>query len=81
MPNEIVALTLVKVKPGKIKYVTNKLQFIKGVDEYFTVTGEFDIVIKISLQSIEDLQPIIDEIDQIEGVDDISTHIVVKKYK
>ena len=81
MTESIEGITLVKVRAGKIKSVVSKLAEIKGIDEYFTVTGEFDVVIRIRVKRMEDLQPIIDAIDEIDGVEDISTHIIVKKYR
>jgi len=81
MSEGIESITLVKVRAGKIKSVVAKLAEIKGIDEYFTVTGEFDIVIRMRVKRMEDLQPIIDAIDEIDGVEDLSTHIIVKKYR
>lgn len=62
------AYVLVNSEPGMIWKVAEAALKIKGVKEAYAVTGEFDDVIRVEFERMEDLGKIIERIQSIRGV-------------
>jgi len=73
------AYILIKVKVGAERKVHDKLQSLKEIKDINELYGEWDIIAKIEVATIEDLDGLITE--KIRDIDDIkltSTMIVAK---
>ena len=68
---------IVLVKSPK-KLIAAKLSKISSVDESFPVSGQFDAVAVISVNSMSDIKDITTEIQSIRGVDRTETMVEVQ---
>ncbi len=62
------AYVLVNSEPGMIWKVAEAALKIEGVKEAYAVTGEFDDIIRVDFERMEDLGKIIERIQSIRGV-------------
>ena len=74
-------LSFMKVELGEALQVVEELRKIPQVKEMSYITGEYDIVLRIAGESSEELhQLFITQIDKIEDVREISSHLLVKHW-
>ena len=71
------AYVLVNSEPGMIWKVAEAALKIEGVREAYAVTGEFDDIIQVEFERIENLGKIIEKIQNIEGVLKTQTLIAI----
>jgi len=77
--NEIRAVVLVKTQPPvPVPEVSKNIMRISGVEAVYEVTGEYDIVALVRVQSVDDVNRFIDEIRSIPGVVGTYTMIVLR---
>ena len=73
------AITLLSVSSTTdTNSVASKLQNIKGVKIIYEITGQYDIAVIISSDSINEINSSIDDIRRIEGVSDTDTVIILR---
>jgi DNA-binding Lrp family transcriptional regulator len=73
------AITLLSVgSTTDTNSVASKLQSITGVKVIYEITGQYDIAVIISANSINEINSSIDEIRRIEGVSDTDTVIILR---
>lgn len=73
------AITLLSVSPTTdTNSVASKLQDIDGVNIIYEITGQYDIAVILSSNSINEINSSIDEIRRIEGVSDTDTVIILR---
>ncbi|MCG3219128.1 MAG: Lrp/AsnC ligand binding domain-containing protein [Candidatus Heimdallarchaeota archaeon] len=78
----VAAYILIDVKKGFTERVVEALSMVDNIQLLSVVTGEFDIIIRVVTDELEDLyQLMIDSIDPIEGVNDTITSVVEKEFK
>jgi DNA-binding Lrp family transcriptional regulator len=71
------AYVLLKVKPGFERNIVKALEGISEIESINELYGEWDIIIKASVEKIEDLDTLLsDKMRKIEGVTLTSTMIV-----
>lgn len=76
------AVTFVSVSPAvPTPEVADKLIKIEGVDEVYEITGAVDVMTVISVPSMTDLNKVIEEIRNINGVSETNTSIVLRVLK
>ena len=76
------AYVLLKVKAGSERDVVTSLESIKEVTEVNELYGDWDIISRLELQKLEDLDRIITEkIRSIGGIENSSTMIVAEYVK
>ena len=74
-------LSFIKVELGRTMEIVEKLQAIKNVKEIYYITGDYDLVMKIEGESSEELQKLmISQIDIIEGINKLNSHLMVKRW-
>lgn len=74
-------LVFIVVEPGKLDSVGRALRKVAGVREVLSVTGEYDIIVRIEARDVESALRIIkDSILPIEGIRKTVTSIVVERY-
>jgi len=71
------AYVLVNSEPGMIWKVAEAALKIEGVKEAYAVTGEFDDVIQVEFERMENLGKIIEKIQNIRGVLKTQTLIAI----
>lgn len=73
------AITLLSVgSTTDTNSVVSKLQSITGVKVIYEITGQYDIAVIISANSINEINSSIDDIRRIEGVSDTDTVIILR---
>lgn len=70
---------LLRVKPGQDRSVFGEVKKLKQVTEMDTVYGEYDLLIKVQLENMEDLDSFIfDTVRAIKGVERSTTLITIE---
>jgi DNA-binding Lrp family transcriptional regulator len=76
------AFVLVKCEPGHLEEVANAIMEIDGVSEVHSVTGPFDLLVKLyapSYQAFGDLIP--DRLQKVKGIRDTETLLAFRAFK
>jgi DNA-binding Lrp family transcriptional regulator len=74
-------LVFIVVEPGKLDSVGRALRKVAGVREVLSVTGEYDIIVRIEARDVESALRIVkDSILPIDGIRKTITSIVVERY-
>ena len=74
-------LSFIKVDLGRTMEIVEKLKTIRNVKEIYYITGDYDLVMKIEGDSSEELQKIIiNQIDTIKGINQLNSHLMVKRW-
>jgi len=77
----ISAYIFLKVKPNKDREVIGKIRKLSKVKEVTSVYGEYDLIVKVEAESLEDLDSIVfDSIRAIQEVDATTTCIATGKW-
>lgn len=72
------AFVTIKVQVGKVKEVLSEIRNLENVTEAHSVTGPYDIIIKVEGENLEYLaKMIVIKIHEISGVQDTVTYLVV----
>ncbi len=78
----IEAYVLLRVKPGMDRSVLQTVNRLKQVTDVETVYGEYDLLMKISVEAMENLDAFIfDIVRTIEGVERTTTLITIEPPK
>jgi len=78
---KITAIVGIETRSENYNKVAKELSRIDEIIEVYGVTGEFDLMIKIKTNSIEDLNRILNVIRSMKGVDDIFVMTVLETFK
>ncbi|HOI39503.1 MAG TPA: Lrp/AsnC family transcriptional regulator [Methanobacterium sp.] len=79
---EITSIIIIQTESEKHELVKVELSRLKEVSEVYSVSGEYDILIKVWVKSIEDLNQLINsKIRSIDGVEDLTEMIVMERVK
>ncbi len=75
----IEAIVLLRIKPGMDRAVFNKVKKLKQVTQTETVYGEYDLLTKVTVETMEDLDAFIfDKVRTIKGIERTTTLIVIE---
>lgn len=75
----IEAYVLLRVKPGMDRVVFQKVRKLKQVKDLETVYGEYDLLTKIQVETMDDLDAFIfDTVRTINGVERTTTLIIIE---
>ncbi|HET8725329.1 MAG TPA: Lrp/AsnC ligand binding domain-containing protein [Anaeromyxobacteraceae bacterium] len=76
------AFVLLKVEPGRLEEVANAVMEIDGVSEVHSVTGPFDLLVKLYAPGYDDFGDLIpDRIQKVPGVRDTETMLAFRAFK
>lgn len=79
---EITSIIIIQTESERHELVKEELSRLKKVSEVYSVSGEYDILIKVWVKSIEDLNQLINsKIRSIDGVEDLTEMIVMERVK
>ncbi|MDT7887964.1 MAG: Lrp/AsnC ligand binding domain-containing protein [Desulfurococcales archaeon] len=74
-------LVFIVVDPGRLDSVGRALKNIAGVKEVMSITGEYDLVVRVEAKDIETaLRVVKDSILPIQGIRKTITSVIVEKY-
>lgn len=78
----VTAIIIIQTESEKHENVEVELSKLQEVSEVYSVSGEYDILIKVWARSIEELNKIVtSKIRQIDGVEDLTEMIVMERVK
>jgi DNA-binding Lrp family transcriptional regulator len=76
------AFVLVKCELGRIEEVANLIMEIEGVSEVHSVTGPFDLLVKLYAPSYEDFGDVIpDRLQKVPGIRETETLLAFRAFK
>ena len=76
------AYVLLKVKAGSEREVVTRLDSLKEVSEVSELYGDWDVIARLDLQRLEDLDRILTEkVRSVSGIENSSTMIVAEYVK
>jgi len=79
---EITSIIIIQTESERHEIVKEELSRLKEVSEVYSVSGEYDILIKVWVKSIEDLNQLVNsKIRSIDGVEDLTEMIVMERVK
>jgi len=67
------------MRPGKSDKAIAEMRKINNVEKISIVAGEFDIVIRVRVEDLEDLLTVTNDIHLIRGVQKTTTQIIEKE--
>jgi Lrp/AsnC family transcriptional regulator, regulator for asnA, asnC and gidA len=78
----VTAIIIIQTESEKHENVEMELSQLKEVSEVYSISGEYDILIKVWAHSIEELNKIVNsKIRSVEGVEDLMEMIVMERVK
>ncbi len=76
------AFVLVKCDLGHIEEVANLIMEIEGVSEVHSITGPFDLIVKLYAETYEDFGDLIpDRLQKVAGVRETETLLAFRAFK
>jgi Lrp/AsnC family transcriptional regulator, regulator for asnA, asnC and gidA len=78
----VTAIIIIQTESEKHENVKKELSQLEEVSEVYSISGEYDILIKVWAHSIEELNKIVNsKIRSVEGVEDLMEMIVMERVK
>lgn len=75
----ITAYILINMQPGNSNKAINEMRRIENVRKISVVTGEYDIVIRVEVKSLDKLLEVTDKIQMIKGINKTTTQVIEKE--
>jgi len=81
IPKKIEAIVMVKCESNVYTTaVARRILWIKGIESVLEISGDFDIEVHINVDSISQMNEVLEEIRVIKGVEATNTRVVLKKF-
>jgi DNA-binding Lrp family transcriptional regulator len=79
---DITTIIIIQTESEKHESVKEELSKLKEVSEVYSVSGEYDILIKVWVRDIEELNQLMNtKIRSVDGVEDLTEMIVMERVK
>jgi len=75
----ISAYVLINMKPGDTDPAIDEMRKIENVAKISVVAGEFDIVVRVQVKTLDKLLKVTNKIQMIEGVMKTTTQVIEKE--
>ncbi|MEM2961310.1 MAG: Lrp/AsnC ligand binding domain-containing protein [Candidatus Bathyarchaeia archaeon] len=75
------AFVFIRADIEAVSRVASQIIEIEGVEEAYEVTGDFDIIAKVSAHNMDELSRVIFKIREIDGVQGTDTRIVLVSHR
>jgi DNA-binding Lrp family transcriptional regulator len=76
------AFVLVKCDLGRLEQVANALMEIEGVSEVHSITGTYDLLVKLYATTYDDFGDLIpDQLQKVPGIRDTTTMLAFRAFK
>jgi DNA-binding Lrp family transcriptional regulator len=76
------AFVLVKCELGRLEEVANALMEIEGVSEVHSITGTYDLLVKLYATTYDDFGDLIpDRLQKVAGIQDTTTMLAFRAFK
>jgi len=75
----ISAYILLNIQPGKTETVIKEIRQLEDIAKISIVTGEYDVVVRTQIRSLDGLLKVTDKIQMIKGVNKTTTQVIEKE--
>ena len=75
----ITAYILINMRPGDSDKAIEEMRKIENVQKISVVAGEFDIVVRVEIKSLDKLLKVTNKLQMIEGVKKTTTQVIEKE--
>ena len=73
------AYILINMRPGDSDKAIEEMREIENVQKISVVAGEFDIVVRVEIKSLDKLLKVTNKLQMIEGVKKTTTQVIEKE--
>jgi DNA-binding Lrp family transcriptional regulator len=73
------AYILISIRPGKSDNIIREMRKIENVEKISVVAGEYDIVVRVQVKTLEKLLKVTDKLQLIDGVKKTTTQVIEKE--
>lgn len=73
------AYILISMRPGNSEKAISEMRTIDNIAKISVVAGDYDIVVRVQVDSLEDLLIVTDKIQMIHGVKKTTTQVIEKE--
>ena len=73
------AYILIEMEPGDSDITINEMRKIENIAKISVVAGEFDIVVRVHVKTLENLLKVTNKIQKIKGVKKTTTQVIEKE--
>ena len=73
------AYILIAMRPGNSDKPIKDMRKLKNVEKISVVAGEYDIVIRVQVENLEELLEVTNEIQMVDGVKKTTTQVIEKE--
>jgi len=67
------------MEPGRSDLAIKEMRSIERIEKISVVAGEYDIVVRVYVENLEDLLEVTDKIHEIKGVKKTTTQVIEKE--
>jgi DNA-binding Lrp family transcriptional regulator len=71
---------LISVKLGRTNDVLKHLKKIPGVTTVAVITGEYDVIVRVETQTMNEMYNLTQEIHLVDGIEETTTSIIQKEF-
>ena len=73
------AYILISIRPGKSDNIIRDMRKIENVEKISVVAGEYDVVVRVQVKTLEKLLKVTDKLQLIDGVKKTTTQVIEKE--
>jgi len=73
------AYILISIRPGKSDRIIKEMRKIENAEKISVVAGEYDIVVRVHVKTLEKLLKVTDKLQLIDGVKKTTTQVIEKE--
>ena len=73
------AYILLSIRPGKTNKAIQEMRKIENVEKISIVAGDYDVVVRVHVKTLEKLLVVTDKIQMIDGVKKTTTQVIEKE--
>ena len=75
----ISAYILINLTPGDTDEIIKKMRDIENVVKISVVAGDYDVVVRVQVENLEDLLKVTNKIQMIKGIKKTTTQVIEKE--
>ena len=72
---------LINLRPGVSRRVIKELQQRPQISSIMSVSGIYDLIVELTVEASSELDQLVDDIREIQGIERTTTCIVLSKYE
>lgn len=73
------AYILISIRPGKSDNIIRDMRKIENVEKISVVAGDYDVVVRVQVKTLEKLLKVTDKLQLIDGVKKTTTQVIEKE--